>query len=315
MKILLYGAGAIGSVIGGFLSKSGEDVSLLGRPQHMETIKTKGLSIQGIWGEHKISNLKVFSTNSQLKEETKESFDLIILTVKAYDTISALADIRNLTGVNTLVLSLQNGLGNIESISAVIGKEKTIGGRVIFGAEILSPAVVKVTVSADDVIIGAISGKTPAAKVEEIAKTFTLAGIKTRATDEIEKYIWGKVLYNSSLNPLASILGITYGELLESEYAKDIVRRVITEIYAVTQRKNIELLQKTKEEFIKVLFNSLIPLTSSHKPSMQSDIDKLKKTEIEQLNGAVLKMAKEIGITLPTNQTLYELIKFKERRL
>lgn len=315
MKILIYGAGAIGSIFGGFLSKSGEDVALLGRPQHMEAIRAKGLLIQGIWGEHKISNLQVFSTNSQLKESNKESFDLIILTVKAYDTISALADIRNLTGVNTYVLSLQNGLGNVEAISEVIGKEKTIGGRVIFGAEILSPAVVKVTVSADDVVIGAISNKMPAAKADEIAKAFTLAGIKTRTTDEIEKYIWGKVLYNASLNPLATILGITYGELLESEYTKDIMRRVIHEIYSITQKKNIELLQKTKEEFIKVLFNNLIPLTSGHKPSMLADIDKQKRTEIDQLNGAVLKIAKEIGVTLPTNQILYELIKFRERRI
>lgn len=315
MKILIYGAGAIGSVIGGFLSKSGEDVALLGRPQHMETIKTKGLSIQGIWGEHKVSNLKVFSTNSQLKEEIKEPFDLIILTVKAYDTISALADIRNLAGVNTYVLSLQNGLGNVESISGAIGKEKTLGGRVIFGAEILSPANVKVTVSADDVVIGTISNKTPASIADEIAKTFTLAGIKTRTTDEIEKYIWGKVLYNASLNPLASILGITYGELLESEYTKDIMRRVVAEIYSMMQRKNIDLLQKTKEEYIKVLFNNLIPLTGSHKPSMLADIERQKRTEIDQLNGAILKMAKDIGISLPTNQTLYELIKFKERRI
>ncbi len=315
MKILIYGAGAIGSVFGGFLAKSGEEVVMLGRPQQMETIKSKGLKIEGIWGDHLInSNILCYSNGPDLKEDHGTSFDLIIITVKAYDTLSASSDIRNMVNMDTLVLSLQNGIGNTDMIAKGIGADQVLGGMVIFGAEIFSPGSVRVTVSADDVVIGRISDKTEAKRVEEIANIFTAAGIKTRTTEEINKAIWNKVIYNCSLNALASTLGITYGQLLESEHTKDIMRRIIAEIYALAQKCAIDLEPKTKEEYIKILFNHLIPLTATHKPSMLQDIEKRRRTEIDYLNGMVVQMSKDHGLSSPVNQVLTELIKFKEKK-
>ncbi|MCX5749457.1 MAG: ketopantoate reductase family protein [Candidatus Saganbacteria bacterium] len=312
MKFLVYGAGSIGCVFGGFLAKAGEEVVLLGRPGHIEIMKAKGLDITGIWGDHHVPGILGYTNSADLKEDHANTFDLVLLTVKSYDTVAAMADIRNIASENTYVLSLQNGIGNVESIAKIIGPEMTLGGRVIFGAEFVAPGSVKVTVSAEDVAIGRISLKTPKEPVEEMANLFTLSGIKTIATDEIQKYIWGKVLYNCALNALATLLGINYGALIETEYTRDIMRRIVAEIYAVAQKKGIELELKTKEEYIKILFNRLIPMTSSHKPSMLRDIEKIKKTEIDYLNGMIVQMGKDIGIHAPTNQFLTELIKFKE---
>ena len=314
MKILVYGAGSVGCVFGGFLSKAGEDVVLLGRTGQMEAIKAKGLHIEGIWGTHDIKDMLAYSNSEHLKEDHAGTFDLILLTVKSYNTVSALADIVNMTNNNTLILSLQNGLGNLEAIANAAGAEQTLGGRVIFGAETPLPGVSRITVSADDVVIGRISQNTPNEKVEEIASVFTFAGIKTRATLEIDKFIWGKVIYNCALNGLASILNVDYGQLLDSEHTKDIMRRVVAEIYMIAQKKELDLDPKTKEEYIKTLFNRLIPLTSSHRASMLQDIEKGKKTEIDSLNGAIVRIGKDAGISTPTNQLISELIKYKEAR-
>ena len=314
MKILIYGAGSIGCVFGGFLSKAGEDVVLLGGTEQMEAVKAKGLHIEGIWGTHDIKDMLAYSNSEHLKEDHAGSFDLILVTVKSYNTVSAMADITNMTNNNTLILSLQNGLGNVEAIAKAAGEEQTLGGRGIFGAETVLSGSVKITASANDVVIGRISANTSNEKVDEIASLFTFAGIKTRSTLEINKFIWGKVIYSCALDGLASVLNVTYGQLLDSEYTKDIMRRIVSEIYSVAQKKEIELDPKTKEEYIKTLFNRLVPLTSLHKPSMLMDIEKGKQTEIDSLNGTIVRMGKDTGIPTPTNQLITELIRYKEMK-
>jgi len=314
MKILIYGAGSVGCVFGGFLAKAGEDVVLLGRPTHMEIIKARGLDITGIWGNHHAEGLSCFTNSRDLKEKHAGSFDLVLLTVKAYDTVAATADLRNIAGENTYILSLQNGIGNLEMIAKAVGAEQTLGGRIIFGAEFVSPGSVKVGVSAEDSVVGRLSAGTPREKVEEIANLFTLSGIKTAVSENIQKSIWGKVIYSCALSPLSAVLGVTCGQLVETEYTRDIIRRVVAEIYAVAQKKNIELEPKTKEEYTKVLFNRLVPLTSAYKPPMLRDLERLKKTEIDHLNGMIVQMAREAGLFAPANQLLTELVKFKESK-
>lgn len=314
MKILVYGAGSIGTVFGGLLAKSGEEVVLFGRSEHIEKTKSSGLTITGIWGDHFIEGIKGYSNSDQLKEEHAETFDLILLTVKSYDTSPAMADIRYIAGINTYVLSLQNGIGNIETVAKVVGEAQTLGGRVIFGAEMTSPAHVRVTVSADDVVIGRISHHVDQKQVDDIAKTFTAAGIKTRTSEDIMQVIWSKIMYNCALNPLASLLNVPYGKLIESDHTKDIMRKIVFEIYSIIEKKDIILDPKNKEEYIKLLFNRLIPLTASHRPSMLQDIEKGKRTEIDYLNGMIAVMGKELGIETPVNLLMKDLIKFKDRR-
>lgn len=297
------------------MAKAGEEVVLLGRAPHMEAIKAKGLRIEGIWGEHTVnSNILCYSNSQDVKEDHAGTFDLILITVKSYDTFSAASDIRNIVNMDTLVLSLQNGLGNTEILSKNIGADQVLGGMLIFGAEIPSPGKVNVTVSADDVVIGRVSERTEQSSVEEISAAFTAAGIKTKTTDKIAMHLWKKLLYNCSLNALASILNVSYGQLLDTEHTKNIMRRVIMEVYQLAEKSGIELEPKTKEEYSKILFNHLIPLTSAHRPSMLQDIEKRKKTEIDNLNGMIAILSKNYGLFAHSNLMLTELIKFKEKK-
>lgn len=312
MKFLVLGAGAIGSVFGGFLAKAGHDVFLVGRKPHIQAINEKGLLIDGIWGTYTVKNLKGYTCIEELAEKCKGTFDIALLTVKSYDTETMLKELKKYSPDPPPVVSLQNGLGNIEKIQAYLGKEKTIGGRVIFGVEFIKPGHVRITVSADRTVIGGLKRGIERSFAEKVASVFTNAGIPADVTDEISRFLWGKVLYNCALNGLATLMNVNYGKLLSCNGTKQIMGNVIEEIFNVARAKNVSLDWKSPEEYKKLLFEELIPKTFEHHPSMLQDIRRGKKTEIDALNGAVVKMGEETGTELPFNWTITQLIKSKE---
>ena len=312
MKILVLGAGAIGSVFGGLLAQGGNSVCLIGRKPHLDAIKQQGLLIEGIWGKHRVHSLTCFESVPALKAHVPLSFDVILLCVKSYDTESILRELLTHYPAPCPVISLQNGLGNIETIEKLVGKEKTIGGRVIFGVEFVKPGTVRVTVSADKTVIGGLPGGIQKDFVTMLAGKFTASNIPAEVTDDIQRYIWGKVIYNCALNGPATLLNVHYGALLSSESSKQIMTKIVEEIYAVMQHNNIVLDWRTPEEYQQVLFNSLIPLTFKHHPSMLQDIMRHKRTEIDALNGAIVEMAGEAGIDVPFNWAVTQFIKAKE---
>ena len=226
MHILVFGAGALGSVFGGFLARAGNNVVLVGRPWHLDAVTKEGLLIEGIWGEHRVSNLQVVYDLAELQEP----FALILVTVKAYDTSPAARAIQPFVGPGTLVVSLQNGLGNAEILAASVGKEKCAAGRVIFGAEIVTPGRVQVTVCADDVVIGpALPGAGPALR-HSIARAVAMikeAGIPCRAVEDVQPYLWAKAFYNCALNPLGALLGVNYGRLHDNPHTRHILNGVM----------------------------------------------------------------------------------------
>jgi 2-dehydropantoate 2-reductase len=142
MKVLIFGAGAMGSVFGGFLSDK-NDVSLIGRAGHTEAVNEKGLRVTGIWGEHSFTEIKAYKSVLELPGDA--SFDLIMITTKSCDTLAAVKEIRPLVKMDTAVLSMQNGVGNEEIISGLFGEKSTMGGMAIFGARLLGPGRAEVT--------------------------------------------------------------------------------------------------------------------------------------------------------------------------
>ena len=310
MNILVMGAGAVGSVFGGFLAKAGHQVSLVGRAPHMAAIRDQGLCIQGIWGEHLIGNLPAFTTTTELPQQ---DLDLVLITTKSYDTEQAAMQILPLLSEETLVLSIQNGLGNVEAISRIVGEHRTVGGRVIFGVETIAPGRVEVTVYADKVMLGSHTGEVDHKRIEETADAFARAGIPTEATGEIDKFIWGKLLYSCCLNPLSALLEVAYGELSEHVETRAIMTSVIEEIFAVARRKGIALAWDSPLEYQKLLFERLIPDTCSHHASMLQDVRRGKRTEIDSLNGAVARLGEDAGLPTPVNRMLTQLVKAKEQ--
>ncbi len=310
MKILIMGAGSIGSVTGGFLAEAGHNVTLVGRAAHMAAIDREGLRIDGIWGDHHVTNLRTPTSCGELSGET---FELIILSVKAYDTGQAIAEAAPLVAPDGLVVSFQNGLGNVETIAAAVGPERTLGGMVIFGGRIEEPGRVTVTVYANEVKIGSPTGEVNLNRVQEVARLLHAAGVPTLATDEIDKHIWGKILYNGALNPLSAILNATYGELGADQTTREIMAKVVEEVFVVAQARGVELFWKRPEEYLKVFYEELVPPTKSHYASMLEDLKRGGRTEIESINGAVVRYGNEANVACPVNEVLVGIIRVMER--
>ena len=301
-KFLIVGVGAIGSAYLAFLSRKGINVAgLVKRGRKIERIK-----VEGIWGNFE-TNVKTYES----PEEVPIIPDIIIISVKSYDTEKALKQIKNLVGENTYIMIAQNGYGNYEKAVELFGKGKVILSRIIFGSKVLGKGRIKITVSADDVVIGDPSGKIDENFLKDLAEFFTKAGIPTRYEREVYKYLWDKIIYNSALNSLGALFEVNYGKLAENPYTKEIMDRIIDEIFEVLKAGSIEAFWKNSEEYKKVFYEKLIPPTAEHYPSMLEDI-KRGKTEIDSLNGAIVELGKKFGVSTPMNTLITKLIKAKE---
>ncbi len=305
MRYLVLGAGALGSVFGGML----QDVVFVGRGEHLKVMQRDGLRLTGIWGERTLPSVNATDNIGSVEGP----FDVILLCVKSYHTAEVLSQAAHLVGPQTLVVSIQNGLGNWEQIAAVVGWERTVGGRVIFGAEINQPGVAHVSVYADKVLLGSPNGSVPKDRIEAICDELDSAGIPTAYSDEIERFIWGKVLYNCCLNPLGAILNCPYGELRETPELIASMRVIIKEIFAVAAARGVNLGYAKPEDYFDVLINVQLPPTVAHHSSMLQDLKRGRRTEIDALNGAISSYGRELGIKTPVNDTLTAVIKGLEK--
>ena len=306
MKILIFGAGGVGSVVGGFLARTGHEVSLLGRPWHLDVIRKNGLSISGIWGDYRMKAFDLYTDTAQIQKEAIP-FDLIILTVKSFDTEEAVRQLWPLMNENTMLLSLQNGLGNLEAILKKVPAEQFLVGRIIFGVDTI-PGAVKVTVNADSVYIGPVPGASPKLSAARMAATLNTAKIPTHSVTDILPYIWSKVVYNCALNAICTIHKMPYGKILENEETRESMKAIVRECYSVGLKKGVSLQPASAEEYIDLLIHTLIPKTASHFPSMLQDMRRGKRTDIEALNGAITRLGKELGIATPANESVSRLL-------
>jgi 2-dehydropantoate 2-reductase len=312
--ILIAGAGAIGSILGGMLHEAGHDVTLLGRRAHMDAIARTGLRISGLLGARTVAGIKVADDPARLAEQ----FGLILCAVKSYDTESiadAMAD--RLTG-DGVIVSMQNGLGNIESLSERFGRRRVLGARVIFGAEIPAPGSAHVTVFAQPVAIGpapAIHREDSPALAERaraIAAMLDAAGVPTVGVADIMPVIWTKLLYNAALNPLGALLRLHYGALAADPDVRAIMDRAIDEAFAVARALGVAIPFSNADEYRKVFYEQLIPPTFNHRPTMWDDLHVRGRTEIGALNGRIVELADGLRLDVETNRMLTRLIRAAE---
>jgi 2-dehydropantoate 2-reductase len=314
---LIYGAGAIGSVLGGFLQTMGRSVTYIGRGGHFRALPERGLKISGIWGERFIPAEEMQkSTWIPFSPAGQKKFSIILLCVKAKDTVAAATTAKELLAEDGIMVSMQNGLDNWEAVARQVGQDRTVGARVIFGAEILEPGHAIVTVNADDVLLGEPFLPVNQPLLAALKEDLLLSGIpcKIVSKDEIWAAIWGKVLYNCSLNPLGALLEVAYGDLGQNEETRGIIRVIIEEIFLVMKAKGVKAPYRDADEYYHYLLNKQLPPTVGHRASMLQDILLGRQTEIDALNGAISAYAREYGISTPYNDLLTRLIKFKEKK-
>jgi len=306
MRYLVIGTGALGTVFGGLLGRAGHLVKFLGRGSHFKSLRRKGGLIDGIWGEYRLKPVSV--------PQPGDLFDVILLCVKAFDTAAAAREANSWLAPEGFVVSLQNGLGNLEVIAQECGNRRTIGGRVIFGAQVVQPGRVTVTVYADQVLLGAMDSSFPEENLARLVQHFNQAGIPTARVPDIFPHLWGKVLYNCALNPLGAILGVPYGALGDHPETREIMRCIIEEIYQVAAAKGVTLLIPTADAYFRHFLDDLVPPTAAHWPSMWQDLQAGRRTEIEALNGAICRYGRELDLATPYNDAITRLVRFVEGR-
>lgn len=312
-RVLVAGAGALGSVFGGFLRRAGTSVTLLGRAPHVDAIARDGLRIEGIWGEHHVTGFDVATDVRELNG----SFDLILLPVKSYDTEEVARAVASLLAGDGFLLSLQNGLGNVEVLESIAGPERTLGARVIFGAVVPEPGCARVTVFADPTAIGALhAGRYPSrdAAAQRWAETISTAGVPAVYTDRLESSLWAKVFYNAALNPLGALLGVHYGTLAEHDESRALMDAVIEEAFAVASAELVELPWRDAAAYRREFYDRLVPATYHHRSSMLQDLERGRRTEVDAINGAVWQRGAQRGIATPVSETLTRLIRLREKR-
>ncbi len=313
--ILIAGAGAIGSILGGLLHDAGHEVTLLGRRAHLEAIGRDGLKISGLLGNRTVTGMKLAHDPAQLGGE----FGLIFCAVKSYDTESIAAALADHLTDDGVIVSMQNGLGNIEALSEVFGRRRVLGARVIFGAEMPSPGHAHVTVFAQPVAIGPApalhreDAPALATRARAIAAMLDAAGVPAVGVDDIMPVLWTKILYNVALNPLGALLQQHYGALAEDPDVRPIMDRAIEEAFAVARALEVALPFSNAAEYRKVFYEQLIPPTFNHRPTMLNDLHVRGRTEIGALNGRIVELADGFGLDAETNRMLTRLVRAAER--
>jgi 2-dehydropantoate 2-reductase len=307
--ILITGLGALGTVFATLLKKAGHTVFALTKDKHLSALEDRRVRVTGIWGEHETVLDGIYSSIDSLRGE---KLDLIILTVKSYDTATAIEQVKPLTGKETLVIVAQNGYGNYEVVSSVVGRDRTLLARIIFGAKLHAAGRAEVTVIADDVRIGQPHGAVDRDRVQKVAAALAAAGIPTSYAENVYAILWDKILYNAALNPLGAVLECTYGQLAGNAETRQIMNAIIDEIFLVAHAHGMPLNWTSPEEYRNHFYTYLVPPTAMHFPSMYYDVKASKRLEIDALNGAIVKLAREKGISVPVNETMTGLIKTKE---
>ncbi len=310
MNIVIVGLGALGTVFSTLLKKSGHRVFALIKEKYLPDLASRKVRISGIWGNHESVLDGIYSAITPLQDE---KIDLIVITVKSFDTETAIATVSPLVGDGTIVMSAQNGYGNYETVARSVGREHALLARIIFGSKIVKPGHAEVTVIADDVRVGQPEGAIPEGIIRGIVSEINGAGIPTSYAADVNEILWDKILYNCALNPLGALLECNYGRLADYEETRQIMNALIREIFEVAGTHSIELHWGRARDYIDFFYGKLIPPTREHFPSMYHDLKFGKRLEIDALNGAIVKLAEEKGISVPVNETITRLIRTKEK--
>ncbi len=301
-SILVAGAGALGSVLGGLLARAGRAVTLLGRRAHLDAVGRDGLLVDGLFGTHRVRGLACVTDVAELRGP----FDVVLLTVKAYDTATMAAAVAPHLARDGVLICLQNGLGNVEAAAAAVGAPRVLGARVIFGNEVVAPGHARVTVFADPVLIGSPD---PAdarrqAAAARWAAALAAAGVPAEPTDAIVPALWAKVFYNAALNPLGALLGLRYGELAENLDTRAVMDAVIDEAFAVACAAGVALRWLDAGAYRAEFYGRLVPATAGHRSSMLQDLERGRRTEVDAINGYVAARG-----PAPTNAALAHLVR------
>ncbi len=299
--VVVLGAGAMGSLFGGVVAEGGLDVTLVDPwPEHIDAVKKDGLKLVGYGGDRYIP------VGATTDPASIESADIVFVQCKANFNAAAAESVRHLfaAGRETVAISFQNGLGNEEQLVEYFGDNRVLGGLTAQGASIESPGVVRNHAELPS-YVGEMSGGV-SDRTRSIAKILTDANLPTEASENIRLDIWRKLMANIAISAVSGITGLNIGEIFNDHFGDDVSYAALDEAIAVAKAVGVDLSPDDAREILGKISGP--NGTPQNKSSLRVDIENERPSEIDYINGAVVRLAKEHNIAVPVNETLVTLV-------
>ena len=304
MKIAVVGTGALGSLYAGYLARSGEEVYAIDiKEDIISAIRSSGIRIV----EPEGNEVSIPVKKATLKPEEVGKLDLVILLPKSRQTQDAARSARCLFGPETVGLTVQNGLGNAEAIEAIVGEGRILAGVTMNGSTSLAPGRI-LHGGRGETVIGEMRGG-PSPRAEKIAAAFNKAGLSTHVSSEVWNDVWGKLLVNVGVNALTAITRLRNGLVVKHPEARNILKRSVEEAERVARAKGIRLPFENAAQKVE---NACLT-TKANFSSMLQDVLSQRETEVDFINGAVVREGEKLGIETPVNRVLTYLVKTLEK--
>jgi 2-dehydropantoate 2-reductase len=292
MEILIFGAGSLGSLLGGLLARP-HDVTLVGRDPHVTAVREDGLRITGV---ETLTARPAATTDGR-----GASADLALVTVKTHDTAAAARDLA--TGDVGAVCSLQNGMGNEETLSARLDAP-VLAGTTTHGARLVDPGHVA-WLGRGQVTVGPWRPADAADTSERVAAAFRAAGLDAVATVDVRRRLWEKLAINAAINPVTALARVENGALAPPGALADLARRAGAEAARVARADGVELPTATVTDAV----DAVVGETARNRSSMHQDVAAGRRTEVEAINGYVIDRAEAAEVSVPVNRTLAALVR------
>lgn len=304
MNIVIYGAGGVGGYFGARLVQAGNNVTFIARGKHLEAIQKNGLKLKSIKGDYLVKPAQATNDISEIKD-----IDLILVCTKTWQLQEVAEVIKPILTKNTMVISLLNGCENQEVLASVIDEKHVVGGLCKVVSFMEDYGVINHVAYEPTIVFGELNNdKTP--RVGELEKVFTNAVITNKLANDIQKEIWTKYLYITTVSALGALTRATHGEMIASPYIKNMMLNTAEEIFAIAKAKGVNLPNDIIEKQFKIIESLPYETTAS----LQRDIMEGKPSELEAQNGTIVRLGKELGIPTPTNELIYYALLPQENR-
>ncbi len=300
MRIAIMGAGAVGGYFGGLLARAGEDVVFVARGEHLRAIQEHGLRVYSVHGDF---HLRVRATDDPAQVGP---VDLVLFCVKSYDTVQAAHAVLPMVGPDTAVLSIQNGVENEQQIEAIVGPGHVLGGATQIESTISEPGVIRQTSQLRRILFCELDGR-PTSRARQILETMLRAEIDARLTSDCPKTKWDKFIFLASMAGMTSVCRATIGQVVANPEAKAVLERAVREAWQVGRAMGVALEDDAVENVMQFLSN----LPYGMKSSMQRDLERGRRLEVDALSGAVVRYGRQVGVDTPVHHAIYAALKLQ----
>lgn len=296
------GAGGLGGYFGGLLARAGHEVGFVARGAHLAALREHGLRVRSVHGDFELS-VRAAADPAELAPA-----ELVLFCVKTYDTEAAARQLQGTLAPGGAVLTLQNGIGNAEQIDAILGAGTALAGAAHIESAIGEPGVIVQSSPIRRITFGELDGRR-SERAERILAVLRGADIEAILTEQVQTVLWTKLLFIAAMAGLTTLTRRTLGEVLAFPPTRRLFRAVLVEGQAVAEATGVELPPNVVEE----VERTAMGMAPEMRSSMQKDLERGRKLEIEALNGAIVRLGERHGVPTPVNAVIYAALTLENR--